>query len=45
LTKQFISKYCDEAVAMISADYLIAGKSPEGFDVAQLVTDADLVRK
>jgi len=45
ITEGFIRTYCDEAVAMISADYLTAGKTTDGFDVASLVKDADLLRK
>jgi hypothetical protein len=35
----FYSAYCDEAVAYVSPEALVAGKSPEGFDYAALVND------
>jgi hypothetical protein len=35
----FFAKYCDEAIAYVSAEMLTAGKSPEGFNVTQLQTD------
>ena len=35
----FFSAYCDEAVAYVSPNALVNGKSPEGFDYATLVAD------
>ncbi len=32
----FLKKYCNTAVAYITEEYLAAGKSPEGFDLAAL---------
>lgn len=45
MTTGFYQKFNDESVAMISADFLTSGKTPEGFDVKSLVADADLLRK
>jgi hypothetical protein len=39
MTAQFYTKYCDEAWAILSLEMLKTGKSPEGFDLAQLQTD------
>jgi hypothetical protein len=39
MTPQFFKKYCDEAWAILSPDMLVAGKSLEGFDLAQLQAD------
>jgi hypothetical protein len=36
---KFYQAYSDEAYAVLSPDFLAAGKSPAGFDVAQLQTD------
>jgi hypothetical protein len=35
----FYSAYCDEVVAYVTQESLVNGKSPEGFDYAQLVAD------
>jgi hypothetical protein len=35
-TKAFYEKYCDEAYALLSPDFLTNGRSPEGFDLASL---------
>jgi hypothetical protein len=35
----FLAKYNDESIAYVSAEYLRAGKSPEGFDADQLNAD------
>ncbi|HJZ73307.1 MAG TPA: hypothetical protein VKE51_16300 [Vicinamibacterales bacterium] len=39
VTSSFYSKYCDEAWAILSPEMLASGKSPEGFDLAQLQSD------
>jgi hypothetical protein len=39
MTAQFYTKYCDEAWAILSPEMLNSGKSPEGFDLAQLQND------
>jgi len=39
MTSQFYAKYCDEAWAILSPEMLKSGKSPEGFDLAQLQAD------
>jgi hypothetical protein len=39
MTSQFYKTYCDEAWAILSPEMLVAGKSPEGFDLAELKTD------
>jgi hypothetical protein len=43
MTSQFYAKYCDEAWAILSPEMLKGGKSPEGFDLAQLQTDLNAV--
>lgn len=35
----FFAAYCDEAVAYVTQESLVNGKSPEGFDYAALITD------
>ena len=39
MTTEFYKKYCDEAWAILSPEMLASGKSPEGFDLAQLQKD------
>lgn len=39
MTWGFWSKYVDEAYCIISPDFLIAGKAPNGFDMATLQSD------
>lgn len=39
VTAGFLTKFCDEAWAVISPEFLKAGKAPNGFDLAQLQTD------
>ena len=39
MTRQFFTKYCDEAWTILSPEMLRADKSPEGFDLAQLQAD------
>jgi len=39
MTSQFYQTYCDEAWAILSPEMLKAGKSLEGFDLAQLQAD------
>ena len=43
MTWSFWEYYCDEAYCLISADFLEAGKSPEGFDLKRLKEDLRLV--
>lgn len=42
ITPRFLSRYCDEAVALFSSDFLVNGKSPEGLDAPTLITDFSL---
>jgi hypothetical protein len=44
MTHGFITKYCDEAWAIISTEALAGGKSLEGFDLAQLKADLAALR-
>lgn len=39
MTWGFFKNYCDEAYAIISQDFLSAGKAPNGFDIAALQKD------
>ena len=39
MTEAFLKAYCDEAVAYVSQECLVAQKSPEGFDYAGLLSD------
>jgi hypothetical protein len=39
MTQPFLEQYCDEAIAYVSAECLIAQKSPEGFSYADLISD------
>ena len=39
MTESFFRKYCDEAWAYISVENLAAGKTPEGFALAELEAD------
>ena len=39
MTEAFLKNYCDEAIAYVSQDCLVAQKSPEGFDYAALLRD------
>lgn len=43
MTASFYSHLCDEAWAIISPDFLHNGKSPAGFDLAQLTADLKTV--
>jgi hypothetical protein len=45
MTPQFFKTYCDEAWAILSPEMLSAGKSPEGFDLAQLQADLKTVKQ
>jgi hypothetical protein len=45
MTTQFYMTYCDEAWAILSPEMLVAGKSLEGFDLAQLQADLSAVAK
>ncbi len=40
----YYAAYCDEAVAYISQEALVEGKSPEGFDYQALLTDLRALR-
>ena len=40
-TTDFVARFCDEAFAYLSPEFLTAGKSPEGFNLQAL--QADLV--
>jgi len=40
----FFLKYCDEAWAILSEEFLVNGKSPEGFDLNQLKQDLSLLK-
>lgn len=40
----FFLQYCDEAWAILSEEYLVNGKSPEGFDLKQLEQDLSLLK-
>ena len=42
---QFYATYADEAYAVLSTDFLKAGKTPEGFDLAQLKADLADIEK
>jgi len=39
MTWAFLKLYCDEAYAILSTDFLLAGKAPNGFNLAQLQAD------
>ncbi|MEV6432563.1 hypothetical protein [Nocardia sp. NPDC051463] len=39
MTPGFYRRYCDEALVYFSSEFLTAGVSPEGFNLAQLRTD------
>lgn len=39
MTWGFFKKYCDEAIAYLSEEFLTAGKSKEGFDLSALQAD------
>ncbi|MGA2893776.1 MAG: hypothetical protein ABSE22_12965 [Xanthobacteraceae bacterium] len=39
MTEAFLKTYCDEAIAYVSQECLVAQKSPEGFDYAALLAD------
>jgi hypothetical protein len=39
MTEAFLKTYCDEAIAYVSQECLVAQKSPEGFDYAALLRD------
>ena len=43
MTWSFWDRYCDEAYAIVSTDFLQQGKSPAGFDLATLQSDLQLV--
>lgn len=43
MTPQFFKTYCDEAWAILSPEMLKAGKSLEGFNLAQLQADLKAV--
>ena len=39
MTPAFLATYCSEAYAILSQDFIAAGKAPNGFDLATLTTD------
>ena len=39
MTQAFLGQYCDEAIAYVSVECLVAQKSPEGFSYADLISD------
>ena len=43
MTWAFWRRYCDEAYCILSPDFLQAGKAPNGFDLAALKADLELV--
>jgi hypothetical protein len=43
MTWAFWRRYCDEAYCVLSPDFLAAGKAPNGFDLAALKADLELV--
>jgi hypothetical protein len=43
MTWEFWDRYCDEAYAILSEDFLAGGKAPNGFDLAALKADLALV--
>lgn len=45
LSNEFLVEYGDEAYGIISPDWLGAGKTPEGFDLAQLESDLAAIGK
>lgn len=45
MTLKFARKYIDEAVVTLSADFLTAGKAPNGFKKAQLLDDLKEITK
>lgn len=42
VTPRFLSRYCDEAIALFSGEFLVGGKSPEGLDAKTLFADFNL---
>lgn len=44
MTRRFFATYCDEAYAYLSVEQLTNGKSPEGFNLAQLTADLPAVK-
>jgi GNAT superfamily N-acetyltransferase len=43
MTWAFWDRYCDEAYAILSRDFLAHGRAPNGFDLPALKTDLELV--
>ena len=43
MTWRFWDRYCDEAYALISHDFLVGGETPDGFDMEALKADLELV--
>jgi hypothetical protein len=39
MTEAFLKQYCDEAIAYVSTECLVAQKSPEGFAYDDLIAD------
>jgi hypothetical protein len=44
MTVAFWKKYCDEAHALLSQDWLTAKGSPDGFNQTQLQTDLSAIK-
>jgi hypothetical protein len=45
VTPQFLSTYVDEAWAVVSPEFLVAGKSPDGFDLPTLLEDLSAIQQ
>ena len=45
MTRTFYERYCDEAYALLSPEYLNRGRSPEGFDLKALTADLASLKK
>jgi hypothetical protein len=45
MTRTFYERYCDEAYALLSPEYLHRGRSPEGFDLKALTADLASLKK
>ena len=43
MTWAFWDRYCDEAWCVLSSVFLVAGRSPEGFDLEALQQDLALI--
>jgi len=43
MTWTFWDRYCDESYCILSTDFLSEGRAPNGFDLAALKTDLELI--